>query len=100
MSGGDEQARNGYRRRARAVYDDTSALFADDLERVRKPGKHDDGGAVLVVMENGDVALLLELALYLKAARGGDILKIYAAKGAGDVVNRLDKFISILGLYT
>ena len=54
--------------------------------------------AVLVVVEHGDVALLLQLPLDLKAAGGGDVLQIDATEGAGDVVDSLDKLVHVLGL--
>ena len=70
--------------------------LADDLQRVHKSGQHYDRRSVLVIVENGDIAALLELALYLKAARSGDILKVHAAKrackqrdGVYDLVNIL-----------
>ena len=53
---------------------------------------------MLVVVEDGDVALLLQLALDLKAPGGGDVLQVDAAKGAGDVVDGLDKLVHVLGL--
>ena len=51
---------------------------------------------MLVIVENGDVALFLQLSLDLKAARRGYILKVDAAKGAGDVVDGFHKFIYVL----
>ena len=53
---------------------------------------------MLVVVEDGDVALFLELALDLKAARRGDVLEIDAAERAGDVVHRLHKLVHVLRL--
>jgi hypothetical protein len=40
----------------------------------------DHGGAVLVVVENRDVALFLEFALDLKAAGRRDVLEVDAAE--------------------
>ena len=57
-------------------------LLPDHLQRVRQAGQRDDGGAVLVVVEDGDVALFLELALDLKAAGRGDILEVDAAEAS------------------
>ena len=50
-------------------------------------------------MEDGDVALFLQLALDLKAARCGDVLEVDAAEAAGDVVNGLDELVDVLRLH-
>ena len=73
-------------------------LLAHHLQGVGEAGQGDDGGAVLVVVEDGDVALLLQLALDLKAPGGGDVLQVDAAEGTGDVVDGLDKLVHVLGL--
>ena len=54
---------------------------------------------MLIVVEDGNVALFLELALDLEAARRGDILKVDAAKASGDVVDRLNELVHVLGLH-
>ena len=71
-------------RRARAGGDDLHVLFllADDLQRIGETRQRDDGGAVLVVVEDRDVALFLQLALDLEAAGRGDILKVDAAEAS------------------
>jgi hypothetical protein len=54
--------------------------------------RHHDGGAVLVVMEDGDVHPLAQLAFDVEALRGLDVLKIDAAEGGlhrGDHVHQL-----------
>src|SRR5699024_3721071 len=63
-------------------------------------GKGNDGGAVLVVVEDGNVTLFLQLPLDLKAAGGGDVLQIDAAKGARNVIDRLHKGVHVLGVHT
>ena len=55
---------------------------------------------MLIVVEDGNVALFLQLALDLKAAWCRDVLQIDAAKAAGDVVDGLHKLVHILGLDT
>ena len=59
----------------------------------------DNGGAVLVIVEDGNVALFLQLPLDFKAARGGDVLQVHAAEGAGDQVHGVDELVHILGLH-
>ena len=71
-------------------------LFADDLQRIGQARKRDDRRAVLVVVEDGDVTALLELALDLKAAGGCDVLQVYPAKGTGNQVNGVDDLVHIL----
>ena len=97
----EQQLRDRRRRRARAVHDDAHVLFLlpYHLQRVRKACERDDRSAVLVVVEDGDVAFFLELALDLKAAGRGDILEIDAAERAGDVVHRLHELVHILRLH-
>ena len=95
-----QQLRNGNGRRARAGGDDFHIIFllAHDLERIGKACQRDDGRAVLVIVEDGDVALFLQLALDLKAARRGNILEVDAAERAGNVVDRFDELIHVLCL--
>ena len=54
--------------------------LADDAERVEERGEHDDRGAVLVVVEDGDVELGAQPLLDLEAAWGGDVLEVDAAE--------------------
>src|SRR5213596_1295982 len=65
-------------------------------KRVEQRGEDDDGGAVLVVVEYGDVELLAEALLDLEAAGCGDILEVDAAEGRGDELDGLDDFVDIL----
>ena len=51
-------------------------------------------------MEDGDVALFLQLALDFKAPGGGDVLQVDAAEGAGDVIDSLNEFVHVLRLDT
>ena len=73
----------------RTVLHDLDVLnaLADDLQRVQHTCQHNDGGAVLVIVEHGDIQLALQLGLDLKAFGAADILQIDAAEGGGD---RLD----------
>ena len=66
-----EDLADGHARRAQPDHQDREVLHAlvDDLQRVEQGGQHDHRGAVLVVVEDGDVELLLEPVLDLEAAR-------------------------------
>ena len=60
------------------------SALAGELEGVEQRGEHDDRGAVLVVVEDGDVELGLQPLLDLEAARRGDVLEVDAAEAGGD----------------
>ena len=51
---------------------------------------------MLVVVHHGDVALLLEPALYLEALRGLDVLEVDASEGGGYGLDGGDEFLRIL----
>ena len=53
---------------------DGGDVLFHDFERVEQRSRHTDGGAVLVIVEYGDVADLFELSLDFEAARCGDVL--------------------------
>ena len=61
-------------------------------------GKHHNGGAVLVVMEHGDVELVDQTALDLEAARRGDVLEVDAAEAGGEAFDGLDDLVDVLGI--
>ena len=96
-----QQLDDGDGRRARAGGHDLHVLLllAHDLKRVREARQRDDSGAVLVIVEDGNVALFLQLALDLKAAWCRDILQIDTAEAAGDVVDGLDELVDVLRLH-
>ena len=70
--------------------EDVTRVSSDRLMQLRRKkmsmifqnfAEGDDGGAVLVVVEDGNVALFLQLPLDFKAAGGGDVLQVDAAEG-------------------
>ena len=69
---------------------DVVHLLADDPQRVLEGGEGDDGGAVLVVVEDGDVEQRPQPLLDLEARRRGDVLEVDAAEAGGDALDRLD----------
>ena len=74
----------GGRDPGRAEADDHHADVADPLpgqgQRVEQRGQHHDRGAVLVIVEHGDVELGLQPVLDLEAARRRDVLEVDAAE--------------------
>ncbi len=101
-AGGDQKLRDSGCRRARAVEHDThfGELLAHKLQGVEKSGKRDDGGAVLVIVEDGNIAALLESAFDLKAAGRGDVLQIHAAEAAREQAHGVHDLIHVLAAYT
>ena len=69
------------------------------MGRVDQAGGRDDGRAVLVVVEDGDVQQILQLGFDLEAFGGLDVLQVDAAPGVADVLNHGDEFIRIGGLH-
>ena len=66
------------------------------LGRVQEPGQHHHRGAVLVVVEDGDVELASQPALDLEAARRGDVLEVDAAEPGGDRLDDRDDLLGVL----
>jgi hypothetical protein len=75
-------------------------VAAHEPGRVDQGGKDDDGGAVLVVVEDRDVEALLQTPLDLEAPRRGDVLQVDPAVGGRDAGNRVDELIHRAGLKT
>ncbi len=84
---------------AGAIYDEADLIhpFFNDFQRVEKPGERDDRSAVLIVMENRDIADFLKPALDLKAARRGYILEVDAAEAAREQRNGPYDIVRFLG---
>ena len=95
-----QEPAHGQPRRPRAVDDHLHVLFflAHHLQGVGEPRQGDHGGAVLVVVEDGDVAALLQLLLDLKAPGGGDVLQVDAPEGAGDELDGADDLVHVVAL--
>ena len=91
-AGGHQDLGDGHAGGAGAGDDDPQVvhLLADDLQRVLQRGQRDDRGAVLVVVEDGDVEALPQPLLDLEAGRGGDVLEVDAAEDGGDALDGLD----------
>ena len=83
-----------------AVLNDLDILnaLADNLQSVQHARQHDDGRAVLVVVEHGDIELALEFGLNFKALGAADILKVDAAERRGDSLDGSDNFLFGFGI--
>ena len=84
-----------------AVEDDLHVLLllADHFQSVGQGGGDDHGGAVLVVVEDGDVTDFLQPPLHLEAPGGGDVLQVDAAEALGDEGDGLDHLVHVLGVH-
>ena len=99
-TGGHQHLDDGRARRAGAVQDDVHVLhlLAHHPQCIDEGGGHHDGGAVLVVVENGDVQLSLQGLLNLEALRALDVLQIDAAEGGGDGLARRNDAGGVVGV--
>ena len=81
---------DGGARRPRAVlhHPDPADVLADDLEGIEYAGQHDDGGAVLVVMEYRNIQIPFQFCFDLKAFGAADVFQVDAAEGGGDRLDR------------
>ena len=94
----DVEVRAGDRGRARAREDDLHVLelLAGELERVQERGGGDDRGAVLVVVEDGDLHPRLELLLDVEALGRLDVLEVDAAERGLEAGDALDELVGVL----
>ena len=101
-TGGQEQLYDGNGGRARAAGDDPDFLFllADHLQGVHHTGQGNDGGTVLVVMEDRNITYFLEFALDLKTSGSGNVLQVNAAEGTGDQGDGVHDLIHVFALNT
>ena len=81
---------DGGARRPRAVlhHPDPADVLADDLEGIEYTGQHDDGGAVLVVMEYRNIQIPFQFGFDLKAFGAADVFQVDAAESGGDRLDR------------
>ena len=97
---GRQQLHAGDAGRARAV--DDQLEFGDvapgQLQRVQQPRGGDDGGAVLVVVEDGDVEQLLQLLLDDEAVRRLDVLQVDAAEARAQIAHAVDDRVDVGGV--
>ena len=85
---------------AGAVQDDVDVLhlLAHHAQGVDEGGSHDDGRAVLVIVEDGDVQLTLQGLFDLKALGALDVLEVDAAEGGGDGLAGRDDAGRVVGV--
>ena len=77
---------------------DVLDVAAGELQRVDQAGGGDDGGAVLVVVEDRDVDQLAQPLLDDEAVRRLDVLEIDAAEGRPEIAHAVDELVDVLGV--
>ncbi len=70
-------------------------LLLDDLGGVHQGRGADDGRAVLVVVEDGDIHLLLQPRLDLEALGGLDVLQVHASEGGLQRLHHLAEAVDV-----
>ncbi len=93
----DEEAGGGDARRPGAGDNDGGHrdVAACQLEGVEKGGSSDDGRAVLIVVEHGDVEAVPESLLDIEALGGLDVLEIDPANGGCQELAELDDVVGL-----
>ena len=84
--------------RTGAVADQLGVLqvAAGQLQRVDETGGGDDGGAVLVVVEDRNVHEFAQPLLDDEAVRRLDVFQVDAAEGRAEIAHAIDEFVDIL----
>ncbi len=97
-----EHAGNGDAGGAGPVHDDLQIreLPAGDSARVDGRRQHHYGGSMLVVVEDGDIALLDQAPLYLEAGGGGNVLQVDAAETGLQQPDRAHDVVGLLAIHT
>ena len=66
-------------------------FLTNDFQRVQCTGYGHDSGAVLVVVEHGNVALFDQGTFDFKALRGFDVFQVDTTEGDGDTTNGINE---------
>ena len=74
---------------------DVAAREHDGVENARR---RDDGGAMLIVMEDRDIHQLAQALLDDEALGGLDVLEVDAAEAGAQIAHRIDELVGILGV--
>ena len=72
--------------------------LAHYFQGVEHTGQHDDSGAVLVIVENGNVQVALQFGFDLEALGAADVLQVDAAESRGNGLDGRDNFLFGLGV--
>ncbi|CAB4874857.1 unannotated protein [freshwater metagenome] len=97
-AGGDEHLRDCDPRGTQACDQDAQIgeLASRQAAGVDQRRERHDGGAVLVVVEDGNVEIVDQTVFNFEAARGGDVLEVDAAEARGDRLHDCHDLVRIL----
>ena len=70
-------------------------LLSDDLEGIDHACQCNDSRAVLVIVEDRDIASFFQFALDLEAAGSRNVLKVNSAEGTGDQSYGVNDLVNI-----
>ena len=70
-------------------------VLLHDLQRVEQGGRRDHRRPMLIVVEDRNVELFLQSLLDGKAARGGNVFQVDAAKHRGNAADRFDNLLHV-----
>src|SRR5690606_18646818 len=73
-------------------------VAARQVQCIDQAGGGDDRGAVLIVVEDGNVHELAQAALDDEAVRRLDVLEIDATEGGTEIAHAVDEGVDILGI--
>jgi len=95
-----EKAGNGGACCAGAVHDDFDFIdfLASHFEGAKKSSERCDGGAVLVIMEYGDIHDFLQFVFNVIAFRGRNVFQVDAGEVLFQQLYGVDEFILVLGV--
>ena len=95
------QLRNGDSCRTGAVHHNLqiAPFLSYHLQGIQNCRTGNDGGSVLIVVEDRNITLLHQLSLDFKASRCADVLQIDAAKALGNPIDGLHNFVHIFGIH-
>jgi len=74
-------------------------FFAHYFQGVGKAGAADDGGAVLVIVKDGDIEHAFEGFFNVEALGGFDVFEVDAAEGGADGGDDLDDLIGVVAVH-
>ena len=70
-------------------------LLACYLQRILEPSEGDDGGSVLIIVEDRDVQPALQLLFDVERAWCGDVFKVHTAEGGSEAHDRFDDLVRV-----
>src|SRR5690606_37887159 len=71
-------------------------IAASEVECIDEPSYGDDGGPVLVVMEDRYVHQFAQALLYDEAVRRPDVFQVYPAEGRPEVAHTVHESVDVL----